>query len=79
MLAVASVAPTGRRNRLARIAERRLARLDALVERRLGGACQVEVHDMIETAGQCAACPFTPGDDHHGDDDGDRPGHGHDD
>jgi len=78
MLAVASVAPAGRRNRLARIAERRLARLDALVERRLGGECQVEVHDMIETAGQCAACPFTPGDDHHGDDD-DRPGHGHDD
>jgi cysteine-rich repeat protein len=80
MLALASVAPARRRDRLARIAERRLARLDALAEHRLGGECQIEVHDMIEAAGQCVACPFTPGDDHHGgDDDGDRPGHGHDD
>jgi cysteine-rich repeat protein len=71
LLQVASVSPTGRRTRLARIADRRLARIDAVVGRRLAGACEIGVHDMIEAAGQCAACPSVPGDDH-------RHGNGHD-
>jgi cysteine-rich repeat protein len=81
LLEVASGARAGRRTRLARIAERRLARIDAVVERRLGGECGIEVHDMIEAAGACAACPFVPGEDGHhgGDDDQGHDDHGHDD
>lgn len=62
----AAVARPGRQRRLARLAGLRLARLEALVERRLGGDCAVEIDDLVERASRCAACPF---DDNHDDDD----------
>ncbi|HKA29671.1 MAG TPA: hypothetical protein VKH82_09860, partial [Candidatus Binatia bacterium] len=55
--------------RLSRIAQRRLVRLDSLVQRRVGGECEIELHDMLEGAAQCTACPFNPGND---DDQGDN-------
>jgi hypothetical protein len=87
LLERAAIASPRRQRRLSHIAERRLARLDAVVERRFGGECEIELHDMLEGAAQCAACPFSPGDDdpgndHHGGDDDDHDGqhgHGHDD
>jgi cysteine-rich repeat protein len=84
LLERAAIASPGQQRRLSRIAQRRLARLDAVVERRFGGECQIALHDMLEGAAQCTACPFDPGDDDHGGgDDGDHDqngshGHGHD-
>jgi len=87
LLERAAVASPRRQRRLSRIAERRLARLDSLVQRRFHGECQIELHDMLEGAAQCTACPLDPGDDddqgdndHGGGDGHDGPhGHGHDD
>jgi hypothetical protein len=54
-----------------------------VVERRFDGECQIALHDMLEGAAQCTACPFVPGDDDdQGGGDGDhggQHGHGHDD
>jgi cysteine-rich repeat protein len=71
LLERAAVARPARQRRLARRARRRLARLDALIARRLGGDCEIEAHDLVERASQCAFCPFDddPSDDRHGDDD----------
>jgi cysteine-rich repeat protein len=68
LLERAAVARPARQRRLARRARLRLARLDALVARRLGGDCEIEVHDLVERASQCAFCPFDddPSDDRHG-------------
>ena len=53
------VAPSSRRQvHLARRAIRQLSQVDHLVARRLGGACQIELHDMVERATRCAACPL---------------------
>jgi cysteine-rich repeat protein len=65
----AAVAGPARQRRLQRIARVRLARLDALVARRLGGDCEIEVHDLLERAAQCTVCVGDddgPGDDDHG-------------
>jgi hypothetical protein len=66
----AAGAPPGRQRQLARRADRRLARLRVLVQRRLGGDCALGLEDMLERASQCAICPPGPGpvDDHPGDD-----------
>ncbi len=70
LLARAASARPARQRRLAHLAQIRLARLDALVARRLGGDCEIEVHDLVERASQCAACPFDDPFDHRpGDDD----------
>jgi len=87
LLERAAVAPPRRQRRLSRIAGRRLVRLDSLVQRRFGGECRIELHNMLEGAAQCTACPLNPGDgddqgddDHGGGDDHGGPhGHGHDD
>jgi len=84
LLERAAIAPPGRQRRLSRIAERRLVRLDSLVQHRFGGECELALHDMLEGAAQCTACPFHPGDDGDDDDQGDNDhggshGHGHDD
>jgi cysteine-rich repeat protein len=71
LLERAAAARPARQRRLARLARLQLARLDALVARRLGGDCEIEVRDLVEHASLCAFCPV--GDDHfdgrHGDDD----------
>jgi len=75
LLARAAVAGPVRQRKLQRIASIRLARLDTLVARRLGGECEIEMHDLLERAAQCTVCSGDddgPFDDHHGDDD-----HGH--
>jgi len=77
LLERAAVAGPGRQRRLTRIARIRLARLDNLVARRLGGDCELEMHDLVEHASRCAVC--RPDDDRSDDrDDGDR-GRGDDD
>jgi cysteine-rich repeat protein len=58
LLTRAAAARPARQRRLARLARLRLARLDALVARRLGGDCEIEVHDLVERASRCAFCPF---------------------
>lgn len=74
LLERAAVAPRARQRRLARRARFRLARLETLVERRLGGDCEVEIDDLVERASRCAACPFDDDrhDDRDDDDDDDR-------
>src|SRR5262245_55935017 len=72
LLERAAVAGPVRQRRLQRIARVRLARLDALVSRRLGGDCEIEVRDLLERAAQCTVCSGDddgPSDDHQGDDD----------
>jgi hypothetical protein len=72
LLERAAVAGPVRQRRLQRIARVRLARLDALVARRLGGECEIEVRDLLERAAQCTVCVGDddgPSDDRHGDDD----------
>ena len=58
LLERAAVARPARQRRLARLARLRLGRLDALVERLLGGDCEVELRDLVEQASRCVFCPF---------------------
>ena len=74
LLERAAVAGPGRQRRLTRIARIRLARLDNLVARRLGGDCELEMHDLVEHASRCAFC--RPDDDRSDDRDDDDRGRG---
>ena len=60
-------AAAGRRRQrfLTHLARVQLARLDRLVARHADGDCELELHDMLEHAMECAACPAEP---HSGDD-----------
>ncbi len=66
LLERAAAARPSRQRRLARLARVRLARLETMIERRLGGDCEGEWRDVVERAARCAFCPF---DDEPGDDD----------
>jgi cysteine-rich repeat protein len=66
LLERAAIARPVRQRRLARIARIRLARINRMIDRRLGGDCEIEASDLVERASICAFCPF---DGHHGGDD----------
>src|SRR5262245_15121880 len=70
LLERAATARPRRARFLTRLARVRLARLDAIVARRFGGECEIELHDMLEHAVLCTTCPVDdhPDDGHHGDD-----------